>query len=248
MHLNHLLRAGCSFREQPSAVTSSSMAPAGTDLSRRARCPSGTATPLAIAHPRAGTRSRAGDGGFTLIELSIAMAIFSLVLVGVFDMINTMAHAQTSAQASASLSDTAGLTQQQLDMSVRQGALYSVYTTAGTWVAPSTCGSACAASAFIVLNQSDGAGDQVCVEWEITTSPSALGRLSWAPGALRPTANPAIVTDLSSGSFSVTTPSGGLPDVTYTLGIAGPSSTRTTVPALSLTDTVVAPNRSTGTC
>ena len=248
MHLNHLLRAGCSLRGQPSAVTSSNMAPAGTDPSRRALCPPGTATPLAIAHPGAATQSGARDGGFTLIELSIAMAIFSLVLVGVFGMINTMVHAQTSAQASASISDTAGLTQQQLDMSVRQGALYSVYTTAGTWVAPSTCGSACAASAFIVLNQSDGAGDQVCVEWEITTNPSALGRLSWAPGALRPTANPAIVADLSSGSFSVTTPSGGLSAVTYTVAIAGPPSKGTTVPALNLTDTVVAPNRTTGTC
>jgi hypothetical protein len=99
-----------------------------------------------------------------------------------------------------------------------------------------------------VLNQSDGAGDQVCVEWEITTNPSALGRLSWAPGALRPTANPVIVADLSSGSFSVTTPSGGLSAVTYTVAIAGPPSKGTTVPALNLTDTVVAPNRTTGTC
>ena len=68
MHLNHLLRAGCSLRGQPSAVTSSNMAPAGTDPSRRALCPPGTATPLAIAHPGAATQSGARDGGFTLIE------------------------------------------------------------------------------------------------------------------------------------------------------------------------------------
>lgn len=185
-----------------------------------------------------------GDHGLTLVELVIAMAIFSLVLVGVFDAMVSMSSNEDSARTNNQAAADAALLDQALGLSVGQGTLV-LLDTSGTWASPSSCTSSCTATAVILLDQTDGAGDQVCVEWDLTSSPIELYRLSWPPGANPPAPSGPPYTYLTAGSFSVTEPSGELPAVGYSFQVSGGAPGQAPV---GLADTVVAPNRSAGTC
>ena len=187
------------------------------------------------------------EAGFSLVEMSIAMGIFAMVMVAVMSILVTMVGVSTSGEASGSLLATAGLVRTELDTSLRQATVYQVYS-GGSWVLPTNAAckpGPCGATGIILALQTSGTGAQECVEWQ--SSPSALTRLAWSSGP-PPATPPETLAELSSGSFTVSWPTGDTgPAVAYDLVVKDPSG-HPKVSPVEVKDSLVPPNQETASC
>jgi prepilin-type N-terminal cleavage/methylation domain-containing protein len=132
-------------------------------------------------------RLRRSDGGLTLIELVVVMAIFGLLMTITYSILTSVQQQTTDTIAVSDDVGQARLALQQIDRQVRSGnVLYSPANEAsgqpngtvgcyGFTVAPSTVGNA--GNCMRVYTQANG--DNRCVQWRV--SGGVLATRSWSP-------------------------------------------------------------------
>lgn len=108
-----------------------------------------------------------GDGGLTLVELSIAMVVSSVVGAAAVLGITTVMGTQRDIRERADAQQQAQLAADQIASQVRSGnVLYQPTSTASAW-------------SLMVYTQANGA--QKCVEWEVDKAGGDLTTRSWTP-------------------------------------------------------------------
>lgn len=122
----------------------------------------------AVARARSTDDSEA-DGGFTLVELLVAMVVMTLVLALSFTVITKIISTTKSSQARSNAVDEARLGVEQLERQIRSGNVLYAPTYDSTnklWLL----------QVYTQVN-----GNQRCVQWKVDTTGATLQFRSWSP-------------------------------------------------------------------
>ena len=122
------------------------------------------------------------DGGLTLVELLVSMAIFSLCMTVVFGAVIVVVRKSSDVQKSADASSQLRLAIAQIDRQVRSG---NVLFSPALEATPSSCTTNAANSGTCMRIFTQSNGDEKCVQWQITSDPAdptskLLRTRSWA--------------------------------------------------------------------
>lgn len=119
--------------------------------------------------PDGGLRCEKGerDGGFTLIEMTIAMMLLMVVLSLVMVSLVSLQRSVSTADARTQTVDQVRLAVEQIDREVRSGNIFYPPFSSG--------------SNPELLVYTEANGNQRCVEWQVDTTSQALQSRSWTP-------------------------------------------------------------------
>jgi prepilin-type N-terminal cleavage/methylation domain-containing protein len=136
-----------------------------------------------VARLRACLRLGRDDGGLTLVELLVSMAIFALCMSVVFGAVIVVVRKSSDVQHSADASSQLRLAIAQIDRQVRSG---NVLFSPALEATPSSCtGNSATNSGTCMRIFTQSNGDEKCVQWQITGDPAdptskLLRTRSWA--------------------------------------------------------------------
>ncbi|MGC4174066.1 PulJ/GspJ family protein [Demequina sp.] len=112
-----------------------------------------------------------GDEGMTLVELIVAMGIFSVVLVVFMAAVSTMAQTTVKSQASSDASSQLRTVFQRFDKELRYASDINT---------PGTAGGSIYVEYWVPQNA--GTGESQCVQWRYVKSTNELQRRTWEQG------------------------------------------------------------------
>lgn len=128
------------------------------------------------------------DGGLTMVELLVAMSVFSMAVVIAFSAIITVVQQSRDAQRSADAQAELRLALAQIDRQVRSGNVLFSPADEDDWVGTCTAVGDYAGTCMRIYTQSNG--EQKCVQWQLMVDPDAddpamptylLRSRTWAP-------------------------------------------------------------------
>lgn len=141
-----------------------------------------------MAEVRARLRSAGPQRGSTLVEMLVAMSIFSLAMTLVFGAVITVMRKSSDVQKSADASSALRISLERIDRQVRSGNV--LYSPAGE-TSPGCTGDPVSKSGTCMRVFTQANGPERCVQWQVMADPASPGTnllqtrswsLNWATG------------------------------------------------------------------